>query len=99
MSDVGVDEWRREALRHSAFLNEQAVLLATRLKKEAGDDTSKQVERALYLATQRKPDAKEVRRGVELIETLRGKDGASSDGALKYFCLMVLNLNEFAYLD
>jgi len=27
------------------------------------------------------------------------KDGASPDVALKYFCLLALNLNEFVYVD
>jgi len=30
---------------------------------------------------------------------LQKEDGASSDDALKYFCLLTLNLNEFMYLD
>jgi hypothetical protein len=40
-----------------------------------------------------------VRRGVGLIETLQREDGVSSDAALQTFCLVVLNLNEFVYLD
>jgi hypothetical protein len=36
---------------------------------------------------------------VELIEALRSKDGETPETALKYFCLMVLNLNEFVYVD
>ena len=36
--------------------------------------------------------------GQELIAALV-RDGASEEDAVKYFCLMVLNLNEFVYLD
>jgi hypothetical protein len=34
-----------------------------------------------------------------LIAALREKDGASAELALESFCLVVLNLNEFLYLD
>ena len=30
---------------------------------------------------------------------LRGQDGVTDEMSLKLFCLMVLNLNEFMYLD
>ena len=30
---------------------------------------------------------------------LQSKDAATADTAVKYFCLMALNLNEFVYLD
>ena len=70
-----------------------------RLAREAGKDTGKQVRLALYLATGRPPTEAEVRRGLDLIDALQREDGASADVARKYFCLMVLNLNEFVYLD
>jgi len=41
----------------------------------------------------------EVKRGIELIDAFVRKDGATPDVALKYFCLMTLNLNEFVYVD
>jgi len=55
---------------NSTFLNKQAELLAARLRREAGEDTGKQVTLALRLATTREPSADEVRRGVRLIEGL-----------------------------
>lgn len=84
---------------NGAFLHQQAEQFADRLRRECGDGTGRQVARALSLAAQRKLTENEVRRGVELIETLRSDDGAASEAALKYFCLVVLNLNEFVYLD
>jgi hypothetical protein len=84
---------------NSAFLNKQAALLAGRLRREAGNDASNQVRRALFLATARPPNEAEVKRGVGLVEALREKDGASAGVALKCFCLLVLILNEFVYLD
>lgn len=52
----------------------------------------------LYLATCRQPGEKEIKRGLNLIEALK-KDGTAADVALRYFRLVVLNLNEFVYLD
>ena len=84
---------------NSAFMNEEAEKLAERLRKEAGDDVRKQVERGLQLVTSRTPVEKEVARGLELIEKLVKEDGATPEVALRYLCLVALNLNEFVYVD
>jgi hypothetical protein len=57
------------------------------------------VRLALSLSTTRPPSEDESRRGVDLIAALRAKEGIGDEVALKYYCLIVLNLNEFAYLD
>jgi hypothetical protein len=69
------------------------------VRREAGDDPARQVGLALNLATARPAGAAEVKRGVKLIAALRTRDGASADEALRCFCLLVLNMNEFVYLD
>jgi hypothetical protein len=81
------------------FLNKQATIFAARLQREAGADVAAQVRHALRLATARVPTDADVRRGVDLIQNLQTQDGASADAALHAFCLVVLNLNEFVYLD
>lgn len=81
------------------FLNKQAGIFAERLRREAGDDTRAQVQLALALATSRPPSDDDIRRGVDLIQALQSEDGASREVALRYFCLVVLNLNEFMYVD
>jgi hypothetical protein len=86
-------------MMNGEFLNQQARLFAARLKREAGGDTDRQVRLALSLATSRPPTDAEVRRGVGLIQSLQAQDGASPDAALDLYCLLVLNLNEFVYLD
>lgn len=86
------------SLLNSDFMNRQAAVFASFLKKEAGDDPVRQVTLGLTRITQRRPAQHEIDRGIELIETLR-KDGVSADTALKYFCLALYNLNEFLYLD
>ncbi|KAF0171644.1 MAG: hypothetical protein FD161_4242 [Limisphaerales bacterium] len=84
---------------NSAFLNEQAAVFAARLHKEAGDDVTKQVRLGLQLVTTRPPTDAEVKRGIGLIATLRAQENATAEVALKYFCLMALNLNELVYVD
>jgi mono/diheme cytochrome c family protein len=84
---------------NSEFINKQADIFAERLRREAGDDLTAQVKLGLNLATSRTPTDAEVRRGVDLVTTLAREEGASQAAALRYFCLMVLNLNEFMYLD
>jgi cytochrome c553 len=81
------------------FLNQQAGVFAERLRCEAGPDVRRQVRRALYLATGRRPEGAEIARGLQLIEVLQKARGASAEAALAGFCLLVLNLNEFIYLD
>lgn len=86
-------------LLNSDFLGRQAAALAVRLRREAGDDEGQQVRLALTLATGRPPAEKEVTRGIRLIESLRNEDGATTDTALRGFCLVVFNLNEFIFVD
>jgi hypothetical protein len=87
------------SLINGEFMNQQAKIFAERLQREAGKETTAQVRLGLYLATSRPPSEADVRRGTELIDALRTKDGLSADAALQSFCLVVLNLNEFIYLD
>ena len=84
---------------NGAFLNEEAIHLAKRLRQEASDDVRQQVTLAYRLALNREPDEQMIRRGLSLIETLKSKHGLSSEKGLEQFCLMTLNLNEFIYLD
>ncbi len=81
------------------FLNKQAKIFAGRLRKDAGADPHAQVRLALSLATSRAPTDAEVGRGVRFMQALRTQDGASAERALDLFCLLVLNLNEFMYVD
>jgi hypothetical protein len=85
-------------LLNGEFLNRQAAVFAGRLRHEAGAEAEPQVRLALRLATGRPPIERDVRRGVELIAALRA-EGATAERARAGFCLVVLNLNEFVYLD
>ena len=84
---------------NSRFMSEQAAILARRLETEAGQEPEPQVALALELATSREPDENEIRWGLELISDLQQEEDVTAAKALEYFCLLVLNLNEFVYLD
>ena len=86
------------AMINGAFLNAQASLLAERIGREAGPGVEARVARALRVVTCRPPTDAEIQRGLTLIETLQA-GGASPESALRSFCLVALNLNEFLYLD
>jgi hypothetical protein len=79
------------------FLHEQAAVFADRLKQEAPASPRDQVTLAWLLATSRTPEPGEIDRGLALIDAL--KPDLGPDGALRAFALVVLNLNEFLYLD
>jgi hypothetical protein len=81
------------------FLNHQAEVLAARLRREAGDNLRDQVRLGLYLVTSRPPTNPEIKRSLALIAELLKEDHVAREVALKYFCLMALNLNEMIYLD
>jgi hypothetical protein len=86
-------------LLNGEFVNQQAARFAERLRKEAGAEVARQVRLALSLALARPASAAEIRKGAQLIDAFRTEDGAAPDVALRYYCLMVLNLDEFVYLD
>jgi hypothetical protein len=84
---------------NSDEINQEAHNLADRLKKEAPDSPESQVRLALRLALSREPQPDEVARGVAFIQALKTKHHATDEVALNQFALLVLNLNEFVYLD
>jgi len=85
-------------LMNSEFSNRQAAKFAQFLKEKAPNELTLQIKLALSQTTQRTPSEDEVTRGQKLIAELKAL-GISDDDALKYFCLVTFNLNEFLYLD
>lgn len=84
---------------NNRFFNDQAESFAGRLQREAGDDPKAQAVRAFSLALSREPTASEITMAAEMITKLQAELNLSAGQALDRFCLMVINLNEFAYLD
>ncbi len=81
------------------FFLEQARVMAERLRREVGDDPAQQTKRALELALSRPATSEELERAARLLEGWQREDQLPADQALRYFCLMVLNLNETVYID
>jgi hypothetical protein len=81
------------------FVNGQAAEFAARVRREAGERVEDRIALALRLALCRAPAPAEIERGVRLIASLEQRRGHSPDAALANYCLVVLNLNEFMYVD
>jgi hypothetical protein len=90
-------------MMNGSFLHAQARVFAGRVRREAGgpDDAevAAMVRRAIEIALVRPATDKEVADGVAVIDQLEDADGVSPSRAFELYCLMLLNLNEFAYLD
>ncbi len=80
------------------FTHEQARELAMRLRRECGDDLPAQIARAIRLTASRRPGDDEAARDAAFVRRL-SDTGLSAEEALRHFCLLVLNANEFLYLD
>ncbi|MBI1917284.1 MAG: PSD1 domain-containing protein [Planctomycetes bacterium] len=80
------------------FANEQAEAFAGRLRRTAPDTLDEQVRQAVRLTTGRSPSKDEVRKDAAFVRSLREKH-LDETAALKQYCLMLLNTNEFIYLD
>jgi hypothetical protein len=86
-------------MMNGQFLNDQAKVFAKFLRSQAGTQTDQQVALALGRTLQRRPSATEISRGLEFLKSVQQEYNVSAERALEHFCLLVLNLNEFVYLD
>lgn len=87
------------ALINSTFANEQAAIFAQSLRREFGTEAAACVRACLTRILQRQPTDQEVARGVKFIDDNIQQEKVSADEALRRFCLLAINLNEFVYLD
>ncbi len=83
---------------NGAFMGEQAAALAERVAGDAGT-IEERVAGALERVLARRPRTAEIARGVGLIEELKREEGFTPDAAFASLSLLLLNLNEFVYLD
>jgi hypothetical protein len=93
------------ALFNGAFCREQARYLAERARREAGEDVDRRISRAFMIALTRLPSEAEragarefLARQAKARRDASGGDRAGS-AAFEDFCHVVLNTNEFIYLD
>lgn len=84
---------------NSKFMSEQAELLARRLEEERPEGLKAQVAHAIRLTTGRTADAKEIDGDAAFVEAQAAEENISPQQALRHYCLMMLNTNEFVYLD
>ena len=75
------------SLFNGDFVNQQAKHFAARLKREAGDDSAKQITLAWRLALCREPSTAELAQMRAFLHT----------ESLEQACRVILNLNEFVY--
>jgi hypothetical protein len=87
------------AMLNGDFVNAQAQVFAERLRKEAGDNPEDQIALAIRLTTCRPATKEDIDRGLKLMKKLQLKHSLNQEEALKYYCLLALNTNEFFYLD
>ena len=80
------------------FMSEQAAALANRVGDDGGA-LEDRVAVALQVVLARQPNNAEVARGVGLVEELEREEGFDPEAAFASFSLLLLNLNEFAYVD
>ena len=80
------------------FMSEQATALAERIDR-ADRTVEDRVTEALEAVLARRAQPVEVARGVGLIEELQREEGFDAATAFTSYSLLLLNLNEFAYLD
>ncbi|QDT74460.1 Planctomycete cytochrome C [Lacipirellula limnantheis] len=87
------------SLLNGEFANEQARHLAERVRAEAGDQPREQVARAIEITLGRPATEAEIADGLGLMQQLAEEHGREPQEALRYWCLVALNQNEFLYLD
>jgi hypothetical protein len=78
----------------SDFVNSSAKYFAERVRKETGPDIGEQIPRALLIAFGRLPRVGEVEKVRAFMGTIQSKDDA-----LLGVCRVLLNSNEFLYVD
>ncbi len=83
---------------NSEFVHEQAAQLAARLRREAAEPAA-QVRRGFEIVTSRPARDEDMARGLQFLDEMQAQEGLSAEKALDRFSLLLLNLNEFVYVD
>ncbi|MDE2964910.1 MAG: DUF1553 domain-containing protein, partial [Acidobacteriota bacterium] len=75
------------------FVNEEARHFAERVKRESGADPASRIRKAFQIALGRDPRTEETDRARRLLEESPSRDGLTA------LCRVLLNSNEFVYID
>lgn len=84
---------------NSQFMNEQAQRFSDRLEKEHPGNTRMQIKSAIRLTTSREAQADEIDADLKFIQELVSEEKLDQKKAMQNYCLMILNTNEFFYID
>jgi hypothetical protein len=77
------------SLLNDAAIEHYATKFAERLSREAGNDTARQIERGYMLSLGRMPGADELKFAQQFV----------TQHGLTQFCLVLMNTNEFLFVD
>jgi len=86
-------------LLNNEFVLNQARFFSERVSKLAGPEQVAQVRMAYRIALSREPSANELRSNVEFLNRQMAAHGGSAAKALTDLCDVLLNLNEFLYIN
>ena len=81
------------AMFNGDLVNTEAKHLAQRVRNEAGEDVQDQIRQAFQITLARRPSAGELKMTAEFFVEARG------DQPLVGLCRVLLNSNEFLYVD
>ncbi|MEC9091707.1 MAG: DUF1553 domain-containing protein, partial [Planctomycetota bacterium] len=84
---------------NSKFMNDQARLLANRIRGQHPDNLAEQIRMAIRLTTGRIPKQDEINEDLAFFKKLTEKEKLSEEIAMQNYALMILNTNEFFYLN
>lgn len=85
---------------NSEFITRQANDFAARVRKEVGPGlTENHIRYSLQTALSRAPENWELGECKKFVSKLKLENSLSDDEALNRLCLLILNLNEFMYID
>jgi hypothetical protein len=90
-----------QALGHfnGAFTQEVAKAFAARLAREEPKDEAARVRRGIRLTTGRMPSQQEAEQDLAFVRGLISTNGLSPEMAWTQYAVLLLNTNEFVYLD
>lgn len=87
------------SLFNGTFTHETAAAFAARLAREEPKDEAARIRRAIRLTSGRTPSQAEVDKDLAFIGSLKNEHKLKSEEAWTQYGVMLLNTNEFVYLD
>jgi hypothetical protein len=84
---------------NSKFVNDQAVRFADRLRSLEGVSTEERVAAGIEIALARKATKEDIEWGMGFLQAIKKTEGVDDKVALDRLALLILNLNEFVYID